>query len=307
MRNFNSELDLALDLVKVATRITEWFRMEGFESFLKDDDSPVTLADYASQLYIINMLKEKFPKDQIIAEEKFHAYLNKATQDVIKRCYKSLSLDLIEDIEIVLNYRGALSPRQWTIDPIDGTKGFQEKLTYAVGIGFMFDSEIVAAAIGIPNYNEKGKAIFIAEKEKGTKASYGDEKFYSVHVSTQENIELAQMCRSLHYDKPWVMEFANLAKIEKFFQIDSMAKFCMISDGTADLYIKPLDKERSYSWDFLPGTLIVEEAGGIVSDLRGKDVKFKDEKCVTTSPGLIVSNGILHEKILKYIKKISYY
>ncbi|MFW9770768.1 MAG: inositol monophosphatase family protein [Promethearchaeota archaeon] len=307
MDNFNDELDLASDLVNVATFITEWFRKEGFESFQKDDDSPVTLADYASQLYIINKLKENFPKDQIIAEEKFNIYLNKSTQDVIKRCYESLGLDIIRDVESILNYRGPSSPRQWTIDPIDGTKGFQERLTYAVGIGFKVESELNVAVIGVPSYNQKGRAIFVAKKDQGTKVSYGNKNFQTVHVSKQDHIESAQMCRSLHYDKPWVMEFASLAKIKSFFQIDSMAKFCMIADGSADLYIKPIDKERAYSWDFLPGTLIVKEAGGAVSDLNGESLIFKDEKCLTTAPGLIVSNGILHEDILKFIKEISFY
>ncbi|MFX0149082.1 MAG: inositol monophosphatase family protein [Candidatus Hodarchaeota archaeon] len=307
MADFNEELNLATYLVNVATLITDWFRNEGFESFQKDDNTPVTLADYASQLFIINELKEKFPKDQIIAEEKFNTYLNKNTQDAIRKCYESLGLDFIEDVKEILNYRGSLSSRQWTIDPIDGTKGFQENLTYAVGIGFMLKSELCAAVIGVPSYSKSGKAIFIAEKDQGTKASYGNGNFVSVCVSKEENIESARMCRSLHYDKPWVDDFAYLAKIKRFFQIDSMAKFCMVADGTADLYIKPLDKNRSYSWDFLPGTLIVEEAGGIVSDLKGKNVIFKNEKCLANNPGLIASNGILHEEILILLKEINFY
>jgi len=307
MADFSDELNLATDLVNTASLITEWFRKEGFETFQKNDDSPVTLADYASQLYLINNLKEKYPEDQIVAEEKFNTYLNKNTQDVIKKCYGSLGLDPIEDIKKILNYRGPLSTRQWTIDPIDGTKGFQKNLTYAVGIGFMVKSKLCVAVISVPSYKESGKAIFVAEKDQGAKVSYDNRNFVSIHVSKEGNIEFAQMCRSLHYDKSWVKEFAHLAKIKRFFQIDSMAKFCMVADGTADLYIKPLDKNRSYSWDFLPGTLMVKEAGGNVSDLKGKNVIFKNEKCIVNSPGLIVSNGILHKEILNLLRDINFY
>ena len=54
MSRFKKELKFAVELVRKATEITEWFRKHGFESFLKSDQSPVTLADFASQLYIIS-------------------------------------------------------------------------------------------------------------------------------------------------------------------------------------------------------------------------------------------------------------
>ncbi|MFX0141347.1 MAG: inositol monophosphatase family protein [Candidatus Hodarchaeota archaeon] len=302
MTRYKIELNFATELVKTATDITEWFRIKGFESFQKKDESPVTLADYASQLFIVKRLKEKFPNDQIIAEESYSSHIDVNVQKIIKRCYRSLELDLFEDIEGILNYRGSYSPRQWTIDPIDGTKGFQKNLSYAVGIGLMVNSELIAAAIGVPNYNEKGKALFIAESNQGTRVSYGYEDFIPISVSNKRNIKKAKMCHSLHYDEPWVMEFAHKAEINNFIQVDSMAKFCMVADGTADLYIKPMDQNKSFSWDFLPGTLIVKEAGGVVSDLKGINIKFKNEKCVISAPGLVASNGILHEKILKYLK-----
>jgi len=306
MTHYKIELNLAVELVKTATDITEWLRVKGFKSFQKDDESPVTLADYASQLFIVKKLREKFPNDQIIAEESYNSHIDINVQKIIKRCYRSLELDLVEDIERLLNYRGSYSPRQWTIDPIDGTKGFQKNLSYAVGIGFMDNSELIAAAIGVPNYNEKGRAIFIAGKNQGTRVSYGEEDFIPISVTNKNNIKKAKMCHSLHYNEPWVMEFAQIAEISNIIQIDSMAKFCMVADGTADLYIKPMDENRSFSWDFLPGVLIVNEAGGIVSDLKGNNIKFNNEKCIISAPGLVASNGVLHEEILKYLKGIDF-
>ncbi|MHA2430591.1 MAG: inositol monophosphatase family protein [Promethearchaeota archaeon] len=306
MTHYKIELNLAVELVKTATDITEWFRVKGFKSFQKDDESPVTLADYASQLFIVKKLKEKFPNDQIIAEESYNSHIDNNVQKIIKRCYRSLELELVEDIERLLNYRGSYSPRQWTIDPIDGTKGFQKNLSYAVGIGFMINSELIAAVIGVPNYNEKGRAIFIAGKNQGTRVSYGEEDFIPISVTNKNNIKKAKMCHSLHYNEPWVMEFAQIAEISDNIQMDSMAKFCMVADGTADLYIKPMDENRSFSWDFLPGVLIVNEAGGIVSDLKGNNIKFNNEKCIISAPGLVASNGVLHEEILKYLKGIDF-
>jgi len=77
MSRYKEELNLAADLIKNASKITEWFRKEGFQSFQKQDESPVTLADYASQIFIISKLKEYFPEDQIIAEEEDSVFVDK--------------------------------------------------------------------------------------------------------------------------------------------------------------------------------------------------------------------------------------
>lgn len=71
----------------------------------------------------------------------------------------------------------------------------------------------------------------------------------------------------------------------------------MVGDGSADLFIKPLYVEHSFKWDFIPGDLIVKEAGGKITDLNWVHLKFKEEKCTWTAPGLIISNNILHKTI----------
>jgi len=98
------------------------------------------------------------------------------------------------------------------------------------------------------------------------------------------------------------MDFATRAEITNFVQIDSMAKFCMIADGTADLYIKPMNKSRSFAWDFLPGILLVQEARGTVTDLLGNSIEFHNDKCIVSAPGLIASNSIIHDDIIEKLK-----
>ena len=111
------------------------------------------------------------------------------------------------------------------------------------------------------------------------------------------------MCHSLHYDKPWVMKFANKIGINQLVQIDSMAKLCMVADGSADIYIKPIDEDHSFSWDFAPGLLLVKEAGGTITDLKGNDIYFSNEHMICNTPGLVASNGIIHERIIDELEK----
>ncbi|MHA2288237.1 MAG: inositol monophosphatase family protein, partial [Promethearchaeota archaeon] len=199
---YNKELSVAIDLVKKASEITEWFRTTHNSSFTKNDDSPVTLADFASQIFIISELKKHFPEDQIIAEEESSTFLNSSAEVVIKRCYKSIKIKIKENLKEILNYRGSSSDRQWTVDPIDGTKGFQKNLVYAIGIGFMIHAEPTVCAIGVPNYKKTPLTIFSAQKNNGAKVAYGDQGFTKISVSDINELESSRMCYSLHYNKP---------------------------------------------------------------------------------------------------------
>ncbi len=301
----NKDIQLMIAIIKNAINITEWFREEGYQSYIKQDKSPVTLADYASQIYIISKLKEIYPNDSIVAEESYSSQLNLRPEKIIQNCFNALNLNVKLNFRDILNYRGPKSERQWSIDPIDGTKGYQEGLSYAIGIGLMSNYEKTLSIIGVPNYNEEGVAIFVANKNHGAQASYGGKKFVTIKVSEQKNINQSFLCHSLHYDEPWVMKLAKILGIEKFIQIDSMAKFCMIADGSAELYLKPMKMDLSYIWDFLPGDLLVNEAGGVVTDLNGKPAQYVQNKCVITAPGLISSNGNFHKEILEAIRNNS--
>jgi len=297
------ELKTAVALARNATQITEWFKKKGFKSFNKDDKTPVTLADYASQTYIISELRDLFPDDRIIAEEGNLQFINAKAENLIRKCLNDLNLGDIKSIKDSISYRGVSSERQWTIDPIDGTMGYKKGLSYAVGIGFMIKSVPTICTIAVPNYKGKNLAIFSAEKGQGAKVSYTKNSSTSISVSRKSNYEDFILCHSLHYDKPWVINFARKIGITKYVQIDSMAKFCMVADGSADIYIKPLNNYPTSSWDFLPGDLLVREAGGHVSDLNGEPLKFIEEKCLWTLPGIIGSNGVLKNSLIALVKE----
>lgn len=302
MSHYSKELSLAVNLVKKASEITEWFKEKGSETFIKRDHSPVTLADFSVQVYILSQLKELYPKDQVIAEENESDLITKKSEKSINECFKELDIEEISDIKSILSYQGQSSERQWAVDPIDGTKGFMKGLTYAIGITLLVDSKPMMCAISIPNYNKEGQAIFIAESGQGAKVSYQNNNFELIHVSRQDNIKNARLCQSLHYDLPWVTQFADKIGIQHRLQIDSMAKFCMVADGSYDLYVKPLMGYHVATWDYSQGDLLVREAGGKVTDLDEERLIFKNEKCKLRAPGIITSNGILHDEISVFIR-----
>jgi 3'(2'), 5'-bisphosphate nucleotidase len=302
MSQFSKELSLAVDLVNSASKITEWFKNKGLSTYKKRDQSPVTMADYASQIFIISRLKDTFPEDQIIAEESESGNIDKKSTEQIKQCFKKNNFRNIPDMEMILNYRGPSSNRQWTIDPIDGTKGYMEGLTYAIGIGLMVDADPRICAICVPNYNNKGLAIFTAEQGSGAKVSYSGGAFKTIYVSSQKEVKEARMCHSLHYDLPWVPQFAEKIGIKSRIQLDSMAKLCLVADGSYDVYIKPIMGLTAYTWDYLPGDLLVREAGGKVTDLDEERLIYENEKILLKAPGILATNGTLHDEISVFIR-----
>ena len=304
MSKYHKELSLAKDLVKKATEITEWFNKYGFKSYEKQDKSPVTIADFASQIFILSELKEKFSEDQIFAEEE-RSLISEDEESLIKKCFNEINFEPYEDIRAILNYRGPPSARQWTVDPIDGTKGYIRGLSYAVGIGLMENSDPKVCAISVPNYKKEYGAVFIAEKGKGAQASYGNQEFTLINVSPQIELKSSIMCQSLHHNAKWVVRLAEMIHAKNVIQMDGMGKFCMVADGSADLYVREMVTTYSSSWDYMPGILLVKEAGGMVSDLHNEQLKFKKSICLWTAPGLVVSNGIFHNEILDSIKKLT--
>ncbi len=302
MRKHQNELQLASELVRKTSEITEWFRETGFKTIEKKDHSPVTLADYAGQIYINHHLKDNFPSDQIIAEENIED-LTDRQGEIIRNCYKDLNIS-IKKFESSLNYRGMPSKRQWTVDPIDGTKGFIANLSYSIGIGFLIDSEPTVSAIAAPNYNEKGLAVFRAELGEGAEASYAGKKFKPIKTSTQSDVKKSRVCISLHNASEATTKFLEDIGIkeENMCAMDGMGKFCMVADSTADFYIH-LNRNVMYSWDFCPGDLLIREANGNSTDISGKRLKFKERNCIITAPGYLFSNSELSKIILKLFNR----
>ena len=87
-------------------------------------------------------------------------------------------------------------------------------------------------------------------------------------------------------------------------RIDSQAKYAVVARGEADLYLR-LPTRVDYSekiWDHAAGALIVTEAGGAVTDIRGLPLEFNHGVALAANRGVIVSNGRLHDRVIEAIR-----
>jgi 3'(2'), 5'-bisphosphate nucleotidase len=310
------ELSMALGAVRTAARICQAVQATITPEVLdKKDNSPVTVADFASQAVICHAIGEAFVGDPIIAEEDalaLHQPGNEGflheIQALIHRYYGKGTTDEIRqwiDRGSAANH----SPRFWTLDPIDGTKGFLRRDQYAISLALIVDGQIELGVLGCPNLgtkSQRGNSLFYAIRGHGAFATRLDASSEpeSVRVTTTAEPALARFCESFesghssHSESSLIADQLGIKNAP--VRMDSQAKYAMVASGEADVYLR-LPTKTGYCekiWDHAGGVLIVEEAGGKVTDLNGKPLDFSHGRELRQNRGVIVTNGPLHQAIL---------
>lgn len=315
--NLRHERAQAVAAVEQAARLCRSVR-EAFApgALTKLDRTPVSVADFGSQALICAALSEAFPDDPILAEEESEqlrrpesaAILNDVVQQV--RAQRPGA-----DSETILDWIDRGSPRSlarrfWTLDPIDGTKGFLRGGQYAVALALIWDGEVVLAALACPHFSAgpedpaRGR-LFVAERGRGTTVRDlgADPKAVLTRVSRRSPGEAIRVCERLEAGPVAHQAAAVLA--ERLggaapFQVDSQAKYALVASGDAELYVRFPRRadERWKIWDHAAGALVASEAGARVTDLAGRPLDFRHGGELTANDGLLVSNGRIHDQAL---------
>ena len=158
--NFESELKAAVEAVHKASKlcIRVQSSLVSEETVRKKDDSPVTVADFGAQAVICHELMKAFPDIPIVAEEdssELRAEGGKALSARVLE-YASEVFPGMDEASLIASidsgdYGGGESGRFWTLDPIDGTKGFLRGEQYAVALALIEDGQVVIGVLGCPN------------------------------------------------------------------------------------------------------------------------------------------------------------
>ncbi len=285
------------------------------DSITKKDKSPVTIADYASQAIVCSILNEQFPNLPIIGEEDSGSLKqaeNKPLLDKIKSFLGDWHSDQIIDAIDLGN--GEANDLFWTLDPIDGTKGFLRGEQYAVALALIEKGEIVLGVLGCPNldYDDQNQGTLLyATKENGAVAcNFSMDNSRDINVSNQNPDEKVRFLESVEKGHA---NHSGQAKIINAFgdrkdsvRVDSQVKYAVLAQGNAEVYLrlpKPdMPDYRENIWDHAAGVIIVEEAGGIISDVNGKPLDFSQGKKLKNNLGVIGTNGQFHDMVLENTK-----
>ncbi len=249
-------LTVAIDAAKKAEDIiTKYYHESTLKVELKSDETPVTRADTEAEEAIRATIKSTFPDHGFLGEE--------------------------------FGTEVGTSPYTWIIDPIDATKNFIRNIPiFGTQIALMKEDELILGVSNAPLLNE----LLYAEKGKG--AFLNDEPIKVSNVSEPSD---AMIC---HGGLKWFVEKNTFDGIYNLINDTARSRgfgdfymYHLVASGRADVVV-----EAAISvWDIAAITVIVREAGGMVTDIHGQTIT-KD------TASLVATNGVLHATVLRYFK-----
>jgi 3'(2'), 5'-bisphosphate nucleotidase len=324
---YRNEQQTAVQAIREAASLCRSVQSQhGQEMMEKTDRSPVTIADFGSQALICQALRQAFPADPLIAEEgsellrqpKNASLLEQVVRHVQKRHPHATASTVCEWIDYG-NTRD-YNERFWTLDPIDGTKGFLRREQYALALALIVRGQIQVAVLacpqlplqpGVPAANG---VIFVAVRGQGSGILPLDcdqataEAPVRVQVSQETDPSQARFCESVvsghssHGDAAAIA--AHLGITTPPVRLDSQAKYAVVARGEAEIYLRlPTGSDyRENIWDHAAGVLIISEAGGAVTDITGQPLDFTQGPKLLRNRGVIVTNGWLHPQVLQAVR-----
>lgn len=327
MTDFSQELSLALSAVRNAAEICQIVqRRIGSSAMAKSDKSPVTMADFASQAVILEAIGRAFPNDCLVAEEtstelqQEPELLSEVTALVQKYHPQATSQQICEWID--RGHGAGGSRRYWTLDPIDGTKGFLRKEQYAIALALYDEGELILGVLGCPNLpadpvrnlinpattpiDQAQGGLFYAVRGAGAFVTSLDGHHLPrpIHVSTSHNLHEYRVCESAEATHSRHDASATIAQslgvAGEPVRMDSQAKYACVASGRAEIYLRLPTRAgyRECIWDHAAGVMVIEAAGGKVTDTTGKELDFSQGRHLSANIGVVATNGIHHEKIV---------
>ncbi|KAI9291547.1 3',5'-bisphosphate nucleotidase [Neoconidiobolus thromboides FSU 785] len=327
------ERRIAIDAVIRASKICRqvYSQLVNEDTVIKKDRSPVTVADYSAQAVVNTLLTEYFPNDPIVGEEDSKDLKSSSGAELLKKVTELANTVLDKKItsEQTItsidrgNFIGGSKGRFWTLDPIDGTKGFLRGGQYAICLALIIDGKVELGVMGCPNLlinpfdkNSSKGAIFIAQRGEGayqrdldTPNNIIEAKEISLDMNKLDAIESARFCESVEAGHSSHDKHAIIAKELNIttppVRMDSQCKYSSIARGDGDIYLRlPVSLEYEEKiWDHASGKLLVEEAGGKVSDAYGQELDFSQGRTLKNNKGVVACHAEFHEQVIKAVSK----
>jgi 3'(2'), 5'-bisphosphate nucleotidase len=268
------ELETAIRLAREAgNKVLEYYALEivaeeklGVDNFAE----PVTAADRASSRIIVDGLTTAFPDDFVLSEE-----------------------------ELDTPHERTNSTRVWITDPIDGTWGFIKKDgDFGIQIGLAIDGEPVVGVVYLPAhgllyYGSKGSGSFAVE-----------DGAQPVRLKASDNTDFAQMnlAVSRNHRSPKISRIISEFGLKSEIQRGSVGlKVGLVAEAVCDLYIHL--SPRTKFWDTCGPQVILEEAGGILTDLFGERIRYGIAD-VQNYGGIVAANGAAHAKVIQRLRPL---
>ncbi|KAK0447064.1 nucleotidase HAL2 [Armillaria borealis] len=320
-----TERQLAISAVRRACVLTSsvFNKLVKNETLTKDDKSPVTVGDYAAQGVISTMIHNAFPDDLIVGEEDATDLRLDSGADLRRRIVElaneaivgplgvgdvkewgigpgqALSPEALMDAIDRGNFQGGRTGQvtgMWTIDPIDGTKGFLRGEQYAWCPNLPFDADT------------KG-SIFVAVRGQGAEQlniEGSNPTPISMPTLAPSELNFLESVEAVHASHSTNDKISSILGITRPpIRMDSQAKYGCLARGDGGVYMR-MPTGAGYKekiWDHAPGAVLVEEAGGVITDSRGRPLDFGLGRTLGENFGVIATSKASHSKVLEAVQK----
>ena len=324
---YEAERRVAIDAVVKACRLCRQVQaaLVSADTLAKKDRSPVTVADFGAQALVSADLAVAFPNDPLVGEEDAAQLRDPANATLMDQVVRHVQTAQPEaEPEQILaaidrgTYGGGATGRHWTLDPIDGTKGFLRGEQYAVALALIEDGRPVVGVLGCPNLpldfdQPDGPAgcLFVAVRGQGAVMQPIDGSGErGIAVSGVTDPAEAAFCESVesghsaHGDSAKVADILGVQTAP--VRIDSQCKYAAVARGDAAIYLR-LPTRADYEekiWDHAAGWMVVTEAGGQVSDVYGRPLDFSLGRTLKNNKGVVATNGRLHDRVIEAVGQV---
>jgi len=323
MMELENELTIAKEAVRQASMLCASVQssLSSVAQLDKADKSPVTVADYGAQALVLNILAKAFPEDPAVGEEDAgelrdpeNAPLLSSIIEQVQKVDPSLDRNGILDSIDRGGHPGGPSGRFWTLDPIDGTKGFLRGEQYAVALALIVDGEVVLGVLGCPNLpvdsdasnSQVGTILYAAKGQGAYQAPLSDLSRASKITCDQiSDPALAVFCESVESGHTAHGRSAKITELlgsqSKPFRMDSQCKYAAVSRGQASIYLR-LPTRPGYEekiWDHAAGYIILMEAGGRISDTLGQPLDFSRGHTLKNNKGIVATSSGVFDSVVQ--------
>jgi len=230
-----------------------------------DQSNIVTEVDFKSEEAIRQLISSSYPDHNILGEE--HGFENKGSEFT------------------------------WIIDPLDGTSNYAAKIPwFGILVALLKNGRPILAGAYLPMSEE----LYLAELGKGA-----TKNGMKIHVTDETNLRKLLCCYSLDYSEDYAKTEREVQIIKGLVQnirnlrsTNSIVDFCLVADGRVGAAINQTMK----IWDIAAPQLIIEEAGGKVTDINGQPIVYRPSALsLEENFTAIAANEHVHDQILKLL------
>jgi 3'(2'), 5'-bisphosphate nucleotidase len=262
--NILPETNLAIEAAMKAGKAVIEVYKNNFSYQVKDDNSPITEADIKSNGIIQETLS--ITNIPILSEEN--------VDDLVRLKHEKI----------------------WIVDPLDGTSDFVEKTgEFTIMISLVQSSKPILGVIYWPTEDK----LYVAQKNKGAYELFSGH-WKKLNVNNISNLEKCHAVISRHHLSESDKKFIKKLNLLEFNQKGSSLKVLDVCSGKAEVYLTTTNKIKQ--WDTSASYCLISESGGKMTSMNGEDLEF-NTKLINHKNGLLVTNGLVHNKITNEYSK----